>query len=887
MASKHEVEAVFKLKDEMSVQLENIRKRAAALEKEAKSLNVGVKDLDSTFGQVSKGLDAFAPGLGRTISSVSSLTAGLSPLALGVGAVAGGMTVAAGITAKWVGDVVELSSTLSDLSARTSLSTDALQELGHAGSLVGIEVNQIADASTNLERRLGAGLPEAEKAMKALGLSMRELLALDPDDRFRKVAEAIRSTIPESQQAAVAFQAFGKSGTALLPLIRSDIEGAIEEFRALGGVIDSDVVAAGDRLDDQLTLLSAAFTGFKGQVAGEVIPVLTDLTQTFIDLTKFVQESKDATQDNPWVDFFTDIHDTLNPLTRELNQTRSALGAFVGLRELNAIAAQGSGAGLDTLPKPPGAPPPPPRPGGISPLSDDERKRVEKEQEATLRRQTEEHRKIAKEAAVADKIYKDQLRTLLELDRAVQSMVSGIGLIDAEALGMAESWASTDAEVSAVAAGMEETFVQQAKIGTELGFHIETWEELQDIVERYPEGVGDIVGVTEDLENAQEDYNQALAAANDIAQLLGGTIGKIVGQTIGAAAALKNLKNLGGTFSSASSEAGGGFFGAIAGAGAVASAIGPLIGPIISAVEALFKLGGPDIARDAGRDMGAALSEGLEEQIEKSGKNVQLFLKEIFAEGGISVDRFAEEVGDLFSMFERGELSRETVISELMEDLPILIEHFDELGPVGEENLERIIRAAEEMGFNLGVAGDQLERLQKGIPELTLEGFQQKFDISAEQTEALKGLGIPIQTDLERLAEDLNTPVELLQQLGPEFEKFGISLEELPDFLAATGLSFDELVEKMNLPPEVEEAWRQFQETQVPEVPGEGEAAAGDPLSDPLAFGDAAGAGMADRLQPSFRQLDLNIGMKLDQLNTSLPAAIARAVEGALARSSP
>lgn len=897
MAARHEVEAIFKLKDEMSVQLEEIRKRAAALEKEAKGLIGTTNQTNNTFAELTKGLDRFAPGLGRVTSGVQGLTAGLSPLAIGVGAVAGAITVAGGIVAKWTSEVVDLGSELTDLAAKASVSTDFVQEFGFAGKQVGIDLKTVTDGVTVLSRRLGADLPDARKAVEALGLSMNTLVRQSPEQSFRDILAAIKGIENPAKQAAAAMALFGRQGLDFLPLIRSDFEGVIEELRALGGVMEGETAEAADKLGDQMELIGAAFQGFKNQIAGEVIPVLSELAGTFISITKFTLEWKDesdALQDS--ISGFTSSIGNAFPLFRNWAQEIERLAK--NARWLKAVFDTfGVGALRDPFgkfPTAPGAPTGPPRPGGVAPITEQERKRVEKESEVIIKRQIQHHKDVTAAAKETQKVYDEQLRTLRELDRAAQALVSGMGLIDAEALGMAESWAATDDEIRAVIASMEEVLVQQAKIGSEMGFHIETAEEMRDIVESFPSGVGDIESL------GVKDFSLALRDAADLVTIFGDSLGEIAesfikGSAIGdlLSRTFKELdiesKDLGlsfaaaGAFLAAWSATGSGsqgkraLSGAAAGAaagGAIVPGWGHAIGAGVGALVGWLRGRGPaQVGEDAGRDIGVELSQSLKEAIHKSGVSAQLFLTEIFAEGNLGIDRFAEEVGDLFSMFEQGKLGESDLIRELQEDLPIIIEHFGELGDVGKAQLERILGAADAAGISLGEFGDQLRRLMAGIPEITEEAFQEQFGATQEQVDALeKLLDIDLDTQIERLADQFDVPVDLMDQLATKMEELGLDVTDLPEILASLGVSFEKFIEDL-LGIELPE---------VPELPGETAGEPGAPL-DPAIFGDTAGAIIANHLLPQNKQISMDIGLMRGDMGRLGPI-IAKAVAEAIAR---
>lgn len=263
---------------------------------------------------------------------------------------------------------------------------------------------------------------------------------------------------------------------------------------------------------------------------------------------------------------------------------------------------------------------------------------------------------------------------------------------------------------------------------------------------------------------------------------------------------------------------------------------GALIGAGVGALVGFFRGRGRERAMEAiGRDIGVEISEGLLEEIRKGGESAQLALTEIFAEGNLGIDRFAEEVGDLFSMFERGEITEGTLITELKEDLPILIEHFQELGPEGQMQLERIIAAAKDAGIEieelgeiialtldndevlaivdqlgvtqaaaeaLGLTFDQLQTKVKSIfaPE-TLETLAQNFGKTTEEMrQILKDLGVNVQTDLERLAAEAGLSVEDFRALGAAFQAAtGIPAEKLAEFLKQSGQTAADLAASLGV----------------------------------------------------------------------------------------
>lgn len=312
----------------------------------------------------------------------------------------------------------------------------------------------------------------------------------------------------------------------------------------------------------------------------------------------------------------------------------------------------------------------------------------------------------------------------------------------------------------------------------------------------------------------QKDFNTALQQAANLAQSLPGIFGSISSQLLSTFASIKSLSGgeggfLGGISGlfSAGKEAGGGggILGLIGGVANLVPAIGPLIsagvqigGLIIKGIGKLFS-SAPDLIRDSARDLGATISKELADSIEKSGEPLQLAIAEIFEAGGFeSIDRFAEEIGDIFSVLERGEISKPQAIVALEEAVALLLPRLEELGPAGEEQLERIIGAADRLGVEfVGLS----ELIQGTFATDTMEEFAEAFGKTNEEIRAIGNtLGITIQTNLERTAAGLDLTVQEFNRLGAALEEqLGIPAEKLEEFLKASGLSAQDLAEKLKI----------------------------------------------------------------------------------------
>jgi hypothetical protein len=342
------------------------------------------------------------------------------------------------------------------------------------------------------------------------------------------------------------------------------------------------------------------------------------------------------------------------------------------------------------------------------------------------------------------------------------------------------------------------------------------------------ESFGPIVGGIEDASKATTDWSKQLEDVANIMRVMGiesgsafaviiggfiasskaaadyeaavSNVDKALALATGAAVVWQQAGQEGakGVASSAASGAQLGF--------SVAGPWGAAAGAAAGAIIALIRNAGrtaKTVAEEVGRDLGGTISESLAQQIHESGKNVQLFLSEIFAEGGLSVDRFAEEIGDLFSVLERGEISASDALIAFTSDVSILMEHLDELGAVGQEQLERIIEAARSAGPEFAAIADELERAWKlaGFAANTIEEIMQITGLTREEVKALaEEWGVKVLPNFRKAAIEAGLTKEQMRFLRDYAKEAGISMDELLKRADALGIPLGTLVANLGGP---------------------------------------------------------------------------------------
>ena len=178
-----------------------------------------------------------------------------------------------------IGRVVASASALSDMAAKTQMTTESLQRLKYAGALVGVTLDDIASAALKAQRNL----IENPKAFEKWGLSAKALRDLRPEDQLAAIADVIRKIPEPARQVAAAMDLMGKGGAANMALLRSDLHQVFAEADNLGVAMGDELVGKLDDVDDATTRLSASWTALKDKIIGGVVAA-TGADQVMNDL---------------------------------------------------------------------------------------------------------------------------------------------------------------------------------------------------------------------------------------------------------------------------------------------------------------------------------------------------------------------------------------------------------------------------------------------------------------------------------------------------------------------------------------------------------------------------------------------------------------------------
>lgn len=171
------------------------------------------------------------------------------------------------------------------------LSTQALRSFQLAATEAGVDVATANKLLTEGQKRLGeaaAGTGEASKFIKLLGLNVKDLQKLSPDELFKTYADAIGTLGNKSEQFAAAAALMGRQSTQAFALIQAgspainDASAFVERF---GLALDRVDIKQIEAANDILGRLGAVSQGAGQRIAAGLAPAIQFFSKEILDAT--------------------------------------------------------------------------------------------------------------------------------------------------------------------------------------------------------------------------------------------------------------------------------------------------------------------------------------------------------------------------------------------------------------------------------------------------------------------------------------------------------------------------------------------------------------------------------------------------------------------------
>jgi hypothetical protein len=180
--------------------------------------------------------------------------------------------------------------TLTKQARSLGLTTAAFQKMTLVAGEAGIESGKLSSMLGLMQRNiveLQKGTKLQTEAFSKLGLSVKDLQGLSPDEQFAKIAESLDAIKDPAEKTALAMETFGRSGKDAINMLSDYSAKAAnaarfqEEFGIAVSQFDSEQIEAAN---DAMGRLGMIVTGVGNIIAANVAPALVALSNGFIEL---------------------------------------------------------------------------------------------------------------------------------------------------------------------------------------------------------------------------------------------------------------------------------------------------------------------------------------------------------------------------------------------------------------------------------------------------------------------------------------------------------------------------------------------------------------------------------------------------------------------------
>ncbi len=232
--------------------------------------------------------------LSRQGGAVGEVLEDMGGAGLVAGAAIGGVTLALSGALKVAREAVVAFDAVGKSAASLDITTDTLQSLVAVAADEGVEFSNVEGALRSLNKAhsdLILGTGELYSRLKDTNPQLLEMLrnTRDNDERLRILTDALRGNTDEVQRANIAYAAFGESGADFARILAKQedgIDGMIGRARALGLVIEEDVIRNAEEMNGKMDLASRVVDLQMKQAFIDLAPVLIDSASLIADISR-------------------------------------------------------------------------------------------------------------------------------------------------------------------------------------------------------------------------------------------------------------------------------------------------------------------------------------------------------------------------------------------------------------------------------------------------------------------------------------------------------------------------------------------------------------------------------------------------------------------------
>lgn len=245
------------------------------------------------FGEAGEKIGESIGGITDKLGSLAESGGALGPLGIGLAAVAVS-AVAAGVAVfegaekckELANEAIKAGGEMLDLSHKTHLSVETLQDLKAISSDTGVPLEAMTNSIFKLEQGIGSGSAKMGSAISDLGLSFNHLKDEKPEEAFNEIMAKLRELPSAAQQAADGQAIFGKGFRQMKGLLLEDTDEIVKNFHEMGGGITTEMAVLADNVGDSQTRIAEAFENLKIRIGSLFLPVVGAALDKFQDAWK-------------------------------------------------------------------------------------------------------------------------------------------------------------------------------------------------------------------------------------------------------------------------------------------------------------------------------------------------------------------------------------------------------------------------------------------------------------------------------------------------------------------------------------------------------------------------------------------------------------------------
>ena len=176
---------------------------------------------------------------------------------------------------------------IGETAAKIGISTDALQELRYAAKMSGVEIEAFDSGLVSMTKNIGMaarGQGKAKKGFAALGIDVKKLIKLKPDQQLEAIMEALSKVPNQTDRAALAMQVLGDAGKDMVLMAANGADGIQayrDEAKRLGLVLSEDAIKNAGGFNDALDRSKFALQGVRNTIGAALLPSVTTLLEKF------------------------------------------------------------------------------------------------------------------------------------------------------------------------------------------------------------------------------------------------------------------------------------------------------------------------------------------------------------------------------------------------------------------------------------------------------------------------------------------------------------------------------------------------------------------------------------------------------------------------------